>query len=119
MFRYFILLLMAMSGNALPLFAAELRGKVVEVRDGDTIVVLDELDKVRFHVRLFDVDAPEKDQPFAILSKLKLLSLCFRKQVTIRFTKVDRFKRLIGSVDVDGVSIHAACEPRRWVFIIA
>ncbi len=86
--------------------AAEIIGKVVGVKDGDTITVLDDLDRVTFQIRLFDIDAPENDQPFCEKSKQALSGLCFGKQVTIRFTKVDRLKRLIGTVHVEGKDIQ-------------
>jgi endonuclease YncB( thermonuclease family) len=44
------------------LCAAQIQGKVIRVLDGDTIEVLQEQQPVR--VRLLNIDAPEKKQPF-------------------------------------------------------
>lgn len=47
--------------------AAEFSGKVVAVADGDTLTVL--VDRHQVKVRLTEIDAPEKDQPFGNRSK--------------------------------------------------
>ena len=44
------------------LFSAEIKGKVIAVADGDTITVLDEMDKGNFKIRLDKIDAPEKNR---------------------------------------------------------
>jgi micrococcal nuclease len=49
----------------------KLRGKVVSKADGDTITVL-EADKKQHKVRLTDIDAPEKKQPFEPKSKVRV-----------------------------------------------
>ena len=54
------ILLLAIS--LLTLSAAEIRGKVVAITDGDTIKVLDDLDKGVLKIRLNKIDAPEKNR---------------------------------------------------------
>ena len=50
--------------TATSMFAAEtLKGRVVKVSDGDTIMVLD-VANVQHKIRLDKIDAPEKAQPF-------------------------------------------------------
>lgn len=44
------------------------KGKVVEITRGDTTTVLDN-GRVKYRVRLADIDAPEKGQAFADASK--------------------------------------------------
>ncbi len=73
------------------LFAAEIRGRVIAVSDGDTITVLDEMDQGKFKIRLDKIDAPEKKQAFGSKSKQFLSSLIFGKQVSIRYRAVDRY----------------------------
>lgn len=46
----------------------ELRGRVVGVADGDTLTVLD-AGQQQIKVRLADIDAPEKAQPYGQRSK--------------------------------------------------
>ena len=73
------------------LFAAEIRGRVIAVSDGDTITVLDEMDQGKFKIRLDKIDAPEKKQAFGSKSKQFLSSLIFGEQVSIRYRAVDRY----------------------------
>lgn len=77
---------------------AEIIGRVVGVSDGDTITILDDLDKGRFRVRLFGIDAPEKRQAFGNKAKIYLSSLIFGKSVKVRFTSIDRYGRIVGRV---------------------
>lgn len=46
----------------LSLFTAESADNTIAVSDGDTISILDDLDKGRFPIRLDKIDAPEKKQ---------------------------------------------------------
>ncbi len=99
----FLLSLLLLS---LSLFSAEIIGKVVGVSDGDTITVLDEMDKGNFKIRLDKIDAPEKKQAFGNKAKQFLSSLIFGKQVTVRYKAVDRYGRIVGVVYCDGVEIN-------------
>ncbi len=99
----FLLSLLLLS---LSLFSAEIKGKVVAVTDGDTITVLDEMDKGNFKIRLDKIDAPEKKQAFGNKAKQFLSSLIFGKQVTVRYKAVDRYGRIVGVVYCDGVEIN-------------
>ena len=90
-FLFFLLLL------SLSLFSAEIRGRVVAVSDGDTITVLDEMDKGNFKIRLDKIDAPEKKQAFGNRAKQFLSALIFGKQVAVRFKAVDRYGRILGT----------------------
>ena len=66
----FLLSLLLLS---LSLFSAEIIGKVVGVSDGDTITVLDDMDKGTFRIRLDKIEAPEKKQAFGNKSKQFLM----------------------------------------------
>lgn len=87
-------------------YAAELTGKVVSVSDGDTITVLDQLDKGRFRIRLGGIDAPEKSQDFGQVSKKKLSELIFGKTVTVRFSSIDRYGRIVGFVRYGSTDVN-------------
>lgn len=97
----FLLLLCSVS-----LFSAEIKGKVVGVSDGDTITILDSLDKGRFRIRLDKIDAPEKKQAFGNRSKQFLSSLIFGKDVSVRFKKIDRYGRVVGIVYCNGKEVN-------------
>ena len=99
----FLLSLLLLS---LSLFSAEIKGKVVAVTDGDTITVLDEMDKGNFKIRLDKIDAPERTQPFGSKAKQFLSSLIFGKQVSVRFKEIDRYGRVSGVIYRDGAEIN-------------
>ena len=62
-----------------PVFAEQLFGKVISVADGDTITVL--VDRTQIKVRLAEIDAPEKRQPFGTRAKQAMSELVFGKTV--------------------------------------
>ncbi|EIQ4494066.1 thermonuclease family protein [Salmonella enterica] len=78
------------------LCAAQLHGMVIRVLDGDTIEVLQERQPVR--VRLLNIDAPEKKQPFGRWSTNQLKSLLAGQSVTVSYTQTDRYGRVLGRV---------------------
>lgn len=84
---------------------AELVGKVIAIADGDTITVLDE-DRRQHKVRLQAVDAPEKGQEHWRASKQHLAGRVFSQQVTVEYSKADRYGRIVGRVLRDGEDIN-------------
>lgn len=78
------------------LSAAEMRGKVIRVLDGDTIEVLQGKKPVR--IRLANIDAPEKAQAFGRWSTNQLKGLVAAQPVTVTYTQADRYERIIGRV---------------------
>lgn len=91
---------------SLVVYSAEIIGQVVGVSDGDTITVLDDMDKGRFRIRLAKIDAPEKKQAFGSQSKQYLSALIFGKKVSIRFKNIDNYGRILGIVYLDGAEIN-------------
>jgi len=77
--------------------ADELRGRVVSVSDGDTITVLDGK-KQQHRVRLAEIDAPEKGQPFGDRSRQTLAKWIHGENVIIDWHKQDRYGRIVGTV---------------------
>lgn len=90
------------------LMAGEIRGKVIRVLDGDTIEVLQYRQPVR--VRLANIDAPEKQQPFGRWSGNQLKALTAGKPVTVTFTQRDRYGRILGHVYTEN-----GTEANRWM----
>lgn len=78
------------------LYAAEIRGKVIRVLDGDTIDVLQDKNPVR--IRLANIDAPEKKQAYGRWSANQLKGLVAAQPVTVKYTQTDRYGRIIGRV---------------------
>ena len=101
-----LLIICVILASCLSAFSAELRGKVVKVIDGDSIVVLDELDLVKFRVRLDRIDAPERSQPFGREAAAGLRELVLNQTVKVRFTKIDRYARLTGVIFLNGCEIN-------------
>lgn len=97
--------------------AALVVGLVVAIVDGDTLTVLNE-DFQQVKVRLAEIDAPEKRQPFGARSRQSLGDLCHEKRAEVRVIDVDRYKRIVGRVTCAGVDANAE-QVRRglaWVY---
>lgn len=82
---------------SLGVVGAQTRAKVIGVKDGDTIVVLDK-DNNQKTLRLAEVDCPEKGQPFGKNAKQFTSSLVFGKQIRYYKTNADRYGRTIAKV---------------------
>ena len=76
---------------------SQLEGKVVKVKDGDTIVILDENNK-QHTIRVADIDCPEKNQPFGKKAKWFVSDQIYLKTVKIDVKSKDRYGRTIGLV---------------------
>ncbi|MDK2745144.1 MAG: thermonuclease family protein [Nitrospira sp. BO4] len=76
--------------------AAEFTGRVVSVKDGDTIEVLH--NKTPERIRLTGIDCPEKKQAFGQRAKQATSTLSFGQQVTIQRTGKDRYGRTLAAV---------------------
>lgn len=76
-----------------------IKGKVVAIKDGDTIDIL--ADNNTITVRLAHIDCPEvrKGQPFSMQAKKFTAEKCFGQLVTVvNDGEYDRYKRLIGVI---------------------
>lgn len=72
-------------------------GRVIKVKDGDTIVIPDSL-FTQHTIRVADIDAPEKGQPFSTVAKNFVSAEIFGKTVFVNKTDTDRYGRTIGMV---------------------
>ena len=74
-----------------------LEGICVGVSDGDSMHM--ELpDGERVRVRLYGIDAPEKDQEFALTARRKLGRLIYNKQIRVEVVDIDKYGRYVGRV---------------------
>lgn len=89
-------LLILTAAIAMTAAAEEFDGRVVGISDGDTIRVL--ADGQQITVRLAEIDAPEKAQPFGTRSKQSLSDMCFDKKARIATQGRDRYGRTIGRI---------------------
>ena len=74
-----------------------LTGKVVGVKDGDTVVVID-ASNFQTTLRLAEVDCPEKDQPFGTKAKQFTSDQIYRKEIKYIVTDIDRYGRSIAKI---------------------
>lgn len=85
---------------------AEAEGyQVIAIKDGDTIEILKDGKPLR--VRLYGIDAPEKNQDFGTRSQQYTASLVFGKRVDLEVKGNDRYGRTVGIIYLaDGRSLN-------------
>jgi endonuclease YncB( thermonuclease family) len=64
--------------------------------------------QVQHKIRLGGIDAPERGQPFGTVSRQHMAQLAFDKQAKADCYKVDRYRRLVCTVYVDGKDVGLA-----------
>ena len=96
--------------------SADFTGKVVAVTDGDSITVLRMREPVE--VRLVEIDAPERAQPYGNRSRQALTGLVRGREVRVVEHGTDRYQRTLGRVYRGNLDVNAE-QVRRgmaWVF---
>ena len=78
-------------------------GRVIGVLDGDSLLVL--RDGRQVEVRLYGVDAPERGQAFGSVARRFLSNLVFGKTVVVEVRDIDRYKRSVSRLTVDGADV--------------
>ena len=78
---------------------------VVGISDGDTLTV--QSGDVRIVLRLAEIDAPERTQPYSEVSRRNLEALCrHAKTVEVAPVDADRYGRILARVRCDGVHVN-------------
>ena len=97
-------------------FAQTYHGKVVAIADGDTLTIL--VDQEQIKIRLSEIDAPEKGQPFGTQAKQALSALVFSKFVDVDVITNDRYGRSVGRVYVNDLNVNAELvrQGHAWVY---
>jgi endonuclease YncB( thermonuclease family) len=90
---------------ALQTGAARLDGRIVGISDGDTVTLLTDEHR-QYKVRLSGIDAPEKGQAFGARAKETLSRLVYDREVSVEWTKTDRYGRIVGKIERDGVDMN-------------
>lgn len=77
---------------------------IVGVSDGDTLTARCDTDMgaETIKVRLAEIDAPERAQPFGTRSRQALSALCFQQQATLSPQKKDRYGRTVARIECQG-----------------
>jgi micrococcal nuclease len=88
--------------------------RVERVADGDTVTVITP-NQTKLRIRLLGIDAPETPkgakfpgQPYGTDAEAYLTQLVAGKQVRVEIYGVDRYKRLLATIFVDGKDINLA-----------
>jgi endonuclease YncB( thermonuclease family) len=79
--------------------------RVVGVNDGDTITCLDESNQQQ-KVRLASIDAPEIGQEYGKTARENLAAMVFGKTVEVTDEGKDRYGRIVGQVNCNGVDVN-------------
>jgi micrococcal nuclease len=100
--RIVLLLLISLPGLVL---ADPFSCRVVAISEGDTFSCLTTENK-RLRVRLAEIDAPERKQPYAAEAKQALSALVLEKQIVLHAQEVDRYGRTLARAYVAGVDVN-------------
>ena len=98
----FLIFFNAYCSNQVPLKKGQhpIKGKVVRVKDGDTVVVLDEKSK-EHTIRVSSIDCPERGQPFSKKAKEFVIDEIAGKEILVWVRNKDRYKREVGEIHYD------------------
>ena len=100
--RVLLLLLLCLCNAA---HAAQFTAKVIAVLDGDTVLI--KRDKTLSKIRLAEIDAPEKDQPYGMASKQSLSDMVLGKDVRISSRAVDDYGRTVANLQLGELDVNA------------
>ncbi|WP_230089459.1 thermonuclease family protein [Herminiimonas contaminans] len=91
--------------------------RVIGIADGDTLTLL--VDQKPLKIRLANIDAPEKKQPFGQRSKESLSAMCWGKNAEYMTQSIDRYKRVVALVYCDGAQVNKAqvTAGMAWVYL--
>jgi len=67
---------------------------LINVIDGDTVIIRD--NTLTYHLRLLDIDAPERQQAFGIQSRRSLKQLCEHANIAVQLQGRDLYGRTLG-----------------------
>jgi endonuclease YncB( thermonuclease family) len=93
-----------------------IQGIVVSIADGDTLSIL--MDRQQYKIRLAEIDAPERGQPYATRAKDELSELAVNKTIRAEVYDVDRYGRYVARLYEGNTDINAEMVKRgaAWVY---
>lgn len=95
---------------ALPAVADTLRGVVIVVIDGDTVLFKPDHYGARsrafLKIRLADIDAPEKEQPYGDAATRSLTALVLNQQVEINTVATDAYGRSVALLQTGALQVN-------------
>ena len=84
---------------------SHLNGEIVHISDGDTVVLQDSVN-TKYKIRLHGIDCPETSQEYGTEATNMTKKLCSEKRVHVEVTGVDKYKRILGIIWVEGVNLN-------------
>ncbi|MGA9164437.1 MAG: thermonuclease family protein [Thiobacillus sp.] len=91
--------------------ADTMSGVVIVVIDGDTVLFKPDhprADSRAFlKIRLADIDAPEKDQPYGDAASRELAALVLHQRVEVSTVATDTYGRMIARIQISAVPVNA------------
>jgi len=91
---------------AMPVFSFALKCKVVQVKDGDTVVVSLVEGGQFFVCRLYGIDAPEIEQPYGQKAMKELKRLILGQTVDVELTGAKTYNREVCIIKKDNININ-------------
>lgn len=85
----------------------DLRGRVVRVADGDTLSILENSGQ-QHTIRLFGIDAPERDQAYGKASRNALSAMVDGKTVGVSVAETDDYGRTVGTIYLGSTNVNLA-----------
>lgn len=100
-------------------FAESIRGVVINVIDGDTVILLERTpEQMRTHrIQLEGIDAPERGQDGYEGAKEYLEKLIWGEAVTVRYTENDRYGRILGEIWHGKMFVNEEMVKEGWAWI--
>lgn len=116
MWRLLTTLLLLIGSN--PAFSTRFEGRVVRVKDGDSLLVQRADVKRTSELRLAGIDAPELSQPWGIQSRSALRRFAQGSAVRVEVTDRDRYGRLVARVWQGRIYVNAEMtrQGHAWAF---
>lgn len=93
--KLFVVFCLALNVN-LPAFATDLTPKITYFYDGDTVKIKDAFSE--YKLRLTDIDAPERNQPYGKTARRALIQLCEHADVKVFVIGIDKYQRNLGKL---------------------
>ena len=100
-------------------FAESIRGVVINVIDGDTVILLERTpEQMRTHrIQLEGIDTPERGQDGYEGAKEYLEKLIWGETVTVRYTENDRYGRILGEIWHGKMFVNEEMVKEGWAWI--
>jgi endonuclease YncB( thermonuclease family) len=93
-----------------PAMAAMMSGVVIVVIDGDTVLFKPDhygtASRAFLKIRLADIDAPEKDQPYGAAAARELSALLLNRRATVETVATDVYGRSVARIQTDTLQIN-------------